>query len=291
MKKLRYFIIVLLLVLIGIFFFRPKEAMIQYSNVWGSQIVNPISTAINVYTKGDSQGVIQYEGEYENVTYEVIEVRPDENTKIQLDYAGEIPITLDQLYDEQTIQEGWTRVGGINAGFFNRNQPDYGYPTGAVLVQSEWKGWGSEMLTPAYGRGNVTVYFNHYGGFDIHYHGWQNGQWMPSTDTFWYYNTQTNSYQYDIQYEYGVSGAYSLLKNGKRVWLGKTHSMYWERSKTSPVTLFGQKEDGTYLLVIAQNIGGGEKETALMQSLGAYHAIRLDGNSSTSMVILREYQK
>jgi len=248
----------------------------------------PIATAINVYAEKGTVPDVRYEsGTFQKKRYDVLIVTPGDTTFIKLDYAGDVPKLMTDLSDQELIRSGYWRVGGINGGFFNDSSPDYGCPTGAVLIDGKWQRWHDQELTPAYGNGNATVYFNRDGELKLCYHGWQNGIWMPSGDTFWSYDSSVQDYAYQIDRQYGLSGAYMLLKDGRRIWLGRSSSSYWNLSSSSPVTLFGETADGRILLVTAQNIGGGEQETALMQKLGAVNAIRLDGSVSTGMAVDR----
>jgi hypothetical protein len=290
MKRRSIFLAAVLAAALACFLLIPARphglSRISYEAKKGT--VSQIATAINVYAKQGTAPAVRYErGTFAGRRYDVLTVTPGETTFIQLDYAGDDPKTLEQLYDRQRTAGGYWRVGGINGGFFNDGSTDHGRPTGAVLIDGEWQRWHNEELTPAYGNGNATVYFNPDGALELRYHGWQNGVWMPSTDLFWSYDNASQDFVYQIDRQYGLSGAYTLLKDGRRIWLGRSDSSYWNRSSASSVTLFGETADGRILLVIAQNIGGGEQETTLMLQMGAVNAIRLDGSTSTAMCVDR----
>lgn len=241
----------------------------------------PIATAINIYARiGTKPKVIFQQGLFADVPYACLRVYPDENTQIALDYAGTKPKPLEKLAH---FKLGWWRVGGINAGFFVDHGENYGLPIGAVAVDGKFQFWKGNELVPAYGKGNVTAYFDERGSLTLSYHGWENGLWEPLDDDFWNYDDDA----YHLHTPFAVSGAYSLLRNGQRVWLGRTHSSYWNRSTKSGVTCFAQGNDGSVLLVVAGALGGGEKETRLMMQLGAKTALRMDGGSSSTMCIDR----
>jgi exopolysaccharide biosynthesis protein len=263
-----------------------SRGLTRISDTGSREYTNRIATAVNVYArKGVAPSVKYTRGTFNGKRYDALIVTPSDTTFIQLDYAGDDPQYLDSLEDTALLAQGYWRVGGINGGFFNNNEPDYGRPTGAVLVDGVWQLWRGEELTPAYGNGNATVYFNRDGGLKVYYHGWQNGIWMTPADTFWSYDSSVKDYTYHIFSRYGLSGAYTLLKDGRRTWLGRAQSAYPDCSKDTSVTLFGESADGRILLVTARNIGGIVQETALMQQLGAVTAIRLDGSTSTGMCV------
>lgn len=283
MRKLRWLILAVIAAAVILTVIPFPHGLSRISDHGSGEFERPVADAINVYCRKGTRPSVKYvSGTYEGVPYNVLEVKPDDHTFIQLDYAGETPEYLDELYDHSS--EYW-HVGGINGGFFQNSGEEYGRPVGALLIDGSWAQWKDQELTPAYGRGNATVYFNRDGNLKLAYHGWENGEWKPVSDSFWSYNEEIVDYGYQIDTEYGLSGAYTLLRNGKRVWLGKNDSAYWNRSSDSWVTLFGETSDGTVLLVIAGKLGGGEAETELMKQLGAVNAIRLDGNTSTCMTV------
>jgi hypothetical protein len=263
-----------------------SRGLTRISDAGGKEFTNPIATAVNVYAKKGTTPSVKYvRGTFNGKRYDALIVTPSDTTFIELDYAGDDPQYLDRLEDTDLLAQGFWRVGGINGGFFNGKDPDYGRPTGAVLVDGVWQKWHGEELTPAYGSGNATVYFNPDGELELCYNGWQDGKWMPPDDAFWSYDDGAGSYIYHTDRRYGLSGAYTLLKDGRRIWLGRSQSIYSNRSSDSSVTLFGESADGRILLVTAGSIGGIEQETALMQQLGAVNAIRLDGSTSTGMCV------
>lgn len=284
MKK-RYVLAVIACIVITLFWNLVPfpHGLSRYSWRNTSSFDHPVSTAVNVYCRKHTVPDITFEQSTWNEGWlNVLKAKLSEDAILQLDYAGEEPENLDQI---ENPMEGWRRVCGINGGFFNAHEPEYGRPTGCVRTDGAFAQWNGNELTPAYGSGNVTVYFNKNGHLRFAYHGWGNGQWMPLSDTTWSYNDSVQDYSYHIEEQYGVSGAYALLVHGKRCFLGRPHSHYWYASDDSAVTLFGETADGTILMVTAEHAGGGLKECELMESLGAVNAIRMDGSYSTGMVV------
>ena len=282
MKK-RYRVMLTALLIIVAAMPRYPHGMAVFHAVQGGGV--PLATAINIYARlGTKPNVIFRQGVFDGVPYTALWVYPDANTEVVLDYAGETPKPLEKLAH---FKLGWWRVGGINAGFFIDHGEAYGRPVGAVAIDGKFQTWKGETLVPAYGKGNVTAYFDEDGSLALAYHGWKDGQWCPAGDSFGTYDAAKETYTYRLKTPFAVSGGYSLLRNGKRVWLGKGHSPYWESSTKTGVTCFGQCQDGSVLLVVAGALGGGEEETRLMRQLGAMTALRMDGGASGALCVDR----
>jgi uncharacterized repeat protein (TIGR02543 family) len=265
-----------------------------------------VATAINVYAKSGTVPHVKkssgtFAGANGNVTYNVLEIKPDGNTIVKVDYAGNTPKIITNMLDTSLTGNGYYAVGGINAGFFDNTNTNktYGLPTGVVEKSSTTqiftdKNSSVHYLTPAgYGSGFTSLYFdgtNMTNRIHLRYHGWTGGVFKYDSDNYgedtvaqYYYNTETDQgYKYVYDYSNGVAGAYTLFVNGENKTLGRADSSYWTWG--SSVTLFGQKADGTYLLVTTTgNIGDGSYESALMGQLGATDAVRFDGGGSTNM--------
>ena len=266
----------------------------------GSTYTRKVATAIGIYSKnGIVPGVHKYRGTYAGINYNVLEVDvTDTNgTFLQVDYAGYngydyLPKNLNDFYDtELTNDEEYFWVGAINAGFFTATTTanDYGYPTGAVKKNGNWLSYSPRDnsytwdTTAAYGTGFVTAYFNKNDEFKLIYNGWKNGNFYK------YYNDPSpNTWDYGehVNYSEGVSGAYTLIVDGDNtVHWGKNDYVgtnFWNYAGTA-VTLFGQKENGNYVLVTTEGTLVAENQVNLMTELGCVNAIRLDGGGSTQM--------
>lgn len=285
MQKKHYILVTAGVLLIFLILIPLPHGLAGFSSMGQKKLNTPVETAINIYCRKFTVPDITFQdGTWNGGWLKVLKVQLDDDTIVRLDDAGEKPLPLDQIQNAGLRKNGWYRVCGINAGFFNAHEPEYGRASGAVREDGSFVKWQSEEMAPAYGSGNATVYFNEDGHLRLVYHGWKNGAWMPEKDAEWSYDEKTDDFTYHIPETFGVSGAYTLLINGKRVWLGRSHSIYWNASKASPVTLFGETGDHSLLLVIAEKAGGGEMECELMKQLGAVNAIRMDGGTSTSMV-------
>ena len=266
----------------------------------GSTYTRKVATAIGIYSKnGIVPGVHKYRGTYAGINYNVLEVDvTDTNgTFLQVDYAGYngydyLPKNLNDFYDtELTKDDEYFWVGAINAGFFTAatTANDYGYPTGAVKKNGNWLSYSPRDnsytwdTTAAYGTGFVTAYFNKNDEFKLIYNGWENGNFYK------YYNDPSpNTWDYGehVNYSEGVSGAYTLIVDGDNtVHWGKNDYVgtnFWNYAGTA-VTLFGQKENGNYVLVTTEGTLVAENQVNLMTELGCVNAIRFDGGGSTQM--------
>ena len=266
----------------------------------GSTYTRKVATAIGIYSKnGIVPGVHKYRGTYAGINYNVLEVDvTDTNgTFLQVDYAGYngydyLPKNLNDFYDtELTKDDEYFWVGAINAGFFTAatTANDYGYPTGAVKKNGNWLSYSPRDnsytwdTTAAYGTGFVTAYFNKNDEFKLIYNGWKNGNFYK------YYNDPSpNTWDYGehVNYSEGVSGAYTLIVDGDNtVHWGKNDYVgtnFWNYAGTA-VTLFGQKENGNYVLVTTEGTLVAENQVNLMTELGCVNAIRFDGGGSTQM--------
>lgn len=256
----------------------------------GNTFSRKVPTSIDVYAKKGTIPKVKYEAiEFNNTVVNVMSVDPDgENTILQLEYALGKPMYMNEFYDAGLTKDNeYYLVGGINGGFFNNNSlsADYGAPSGAVASNWKYINWSNGWtLTPGYGNGFTTAYFDNENPMIINYHGWNQGNWFPENDSILEYID--NGIRYNLPSKFGLSGAYALMIDGLPNNLGKDDSVYFNyNGGISAVTLFGQKEDGTYLLVTTEGgIGGGQQETKLMQELGAYNAYRLDGGGSSQMM-------
>lgn len=256
----------------------------------GNTFSRKVSTTIDVYSKAGTIPAVEYKTiEFNGVQCNVLEVAADgENTIIQAEYTGGDPLYMNNIYDASlTKNDEYYLVGGINGGFFNNNQfsSDYGVPTGAVASNYKYVEWENGwVMTPGYGNGFSTAYFTGGDELELRYHGWENGEWKPYDDDTIEWITE--GIRYNLPGQFGISGAYTLLVDGEVNHLGKEDSIYYNYNNgQSAVTLFGQKEDGTFLLVTTEGgIGDGDAETELMQQLGAVNAIRYDGGGSTQMM-------
>lgn len=256
-----------------------------------------VSTAISLYVKnGTVPQITKYDGTYNGTAYHVLEAdTSDGNTLIKVDYAGNTPVYLNNIYDSDlTANDEYYWAGAINAGFFgaSASSSSYGYPTGAVRTGGIWQTYSSKFTnyeawecTPSYGDGFTSYYFNRSGNdAKLLYNGWRNGVFYK------YYNDPSpNTWDYSPVYSYseGVSGAYTLMVDGDTsVHWGKNDysgTNYWSYTGTA-ITLFGQKANGNYVL-LTTSAGSltADQCISLMSSLGCVNGIRFDGGGSSQM--------
>ena len=236
-----------------------------------------LSTAINIYAKnGTVPRVLHKSGIWNLVEYDVLEIDPDENTFLKVDYS-ETPVYLSELYDRDLIAKGYQRAGGINAGYFSNTNKEYGRPTGAVRVKNEWTTWNGHLNTPAYGSGFATVYFNTY-DMELRYHGWKNSKWMG--DDCWNWWTG-----YLIDAENAVSGSYTWFADGKEQDItGGDTGMLNYHTYGRALTIFAQNSDGRFLLIEFYGTGPEEKVRKFLRLRNVTDAIRLDGGGSCQMI-------
>ena len=236
-----------------------------------------ISTAINVYAKEGAVPQVKHEtGILAGVEYDVLRVDPDKHTFLQVDYS-EAPKYLTALVDEDLLAQGYVRVGGINAGYFNNTNSEYGRPVGAVRTHNEWTTWHGQLNTPAYGSGYATAYFNTY-DMEIRYHGWKNSRWQG--DHIWSWWTG-----YLVDAENAVSGSYTYFAGGKETDIthGEVSGMNYHRYGRA-LTILAQDVNKQFLLL---EFYGTISDTYVLQFLRENQvtdAIRLDGGGSCQMV-------
>lgn len=89
---------------------------------------------------------------------------------------------------------------------------------------------------------------------------------------------------------WSIGTSYSLIQNGR---VNLENNERFDHSKyRHPRTLLGWKQDGTFLLVVvdgrsAISLGVNAKQSAyIMQALGAYQAVNLDGGGSSTLVLV-----
>ncbi|MBQ9328793.1 MAG: phosphodiester glycosidase family protein [Solobacterium sp.] len=236
-----------------------------------------ISTAINIYTKeGTIPRVLHETGKMDGVEYDILRIDPSEDTFLKVDYS-ETPVYLSQLYDTELIEQGYLRVGGINAGYFVNNSYQYGRPVGAVRVNNEWTTWHGEANTPAYGTGYATAYFNTY-DMELRYHGWRNYSWQG--DHNWSYWTG-----YLIDAENAISGSYTYFADGEEqdITHGDIGGINYHRYGRA-LTIFAQKPDHQFLLIEFYGTVSESSVKEFLRNEGVSDAIRLDGGGSCQMI-------
>lgn len=265
-----------------------------------STYTRKVATSIGIYAKkGTVPAVRKSEGTWGGVTYHVLEVDSNGDTFIQVDYAGangreDQPKYLNNFYDTSLTDEYYW-VGGINSGFFENNSitsPTYGQPVGVVKRDGALEHFvsttGTDIeLAAGYGTGFVSTYLNDNGEMELIYNGWSGGNFYK-----YYGDPNPNSWEYGDydNYEDGVSGTYTLIVDGDpSVHWGNTDgsgASYWNNAG-SAMTLFGQKADGTKVLVNVEKGISNTQQIALMQNLGCVDAIRFDGGGSSQMTFDR----
>ena len=235
-----------------------------------------VPVAINVYAKnGTVPQVVHEEGVLNGVAYDVLRVDPSEDTFIQVDYSPSAQL-LYSLYDYDLVSQGYTRIGGINASFFTGG----GCPSGAIRVDDQWQYYGDMELSPSYGNGFATAYFNNT-DMELKYHGWQGSSWIPYDDGIWN-GEQTGVHSYGISSRFAVSGSYTYFANGVQTDLTTGGSGRYQTTRA--VSLMAQRADKQYLLM---NFYGRISDWDIIEYLrseGVTDAIKFDGGGSTQMV-------
>lgn len=236
-----------------------------------------ISSAINVYAKEGTTPRVKHEtGVLAGVEYDVLRIDPDKDTFLQVDYS-ETPTYLNALVDESLLSDGYVRVGGINAGYFNNTTVDYGRPVGAVRTHNEWTTWHGQLNTPAYGSGYATAYFNTY-DMEIRYHGWKNNRWQG--DHIWSWWTG-----YLIDAENAVSGSYTYFVDGKEadITRGEVSGINYHRYGRA-LTILAQNAQKQFLLLEFYGTISDAYVLQFLRENQVTDAIRLDGGGSCQMV-------
>ena len=236
-----------------------------------------ISTAINIYARQGTVPQVQHEsGFLAGVEYDVLRIDPNEDTFLQVDYS-ESPVYLNALVDQERIDEGYVRVGGINAGYFSNTNFEYGRPVGAVRTHNAWTTWHGNLNTPAYGSGYATAYFNRY-DMELRYHGWKNGRWQG--DHIWSYWTG-----YLIDAENAISGSYTYFADGKEtdITKGDVYGVNYHRYGRA-LTIFAQTAAKQYLLIEFYGTIDDAYVKQFLRENNATDAIRLDGGGSCQMI-------
>lgn len=276
----------------------PTTGMTYYgSGGRTSSLSRKIPTAIGVYVKsGTVPNVRKKSGSYGGTTYQALEVLStgESGTFIQVDQAysssDKAPKLINNFYDHTlTAGNQYYWAGAINASFFNNtsSSSEYGAPIGAVIqggiqaykaYNDNWQG------KPVYGSGYTTAFWNKTGMMKLNYEGWKGGK-------YYRYNGDTSPVTWDDgqtwSYTEGVSGAYSLYTDGARTNVGLGDSIYRSGTYTA-TTLFGQKSDGTYVLLVDNNNLTVDQQAALMHDqLGCVNVIRMDGGGSSQMAYNR----
>lgn len=258
-----------------------------------SSLSRKIPTAIGVYVKsGTVPNIRKTSGTYGSTTYQALEVLPtgESGTFLQVDQAysssDKTPKYINNFYDHTlTANNSYYWAGAINASFFNNNssQTEYGAPIGAVIqggIQA-FKAYNDNWQGKAiYGSGYTTAFWNKSGMMKLNYEGWKGGK-------YYRYNGDTSPVTWDDgqtwNYTEGVSGAYSLYTDGTRTNVGLGDSIYRTGTYTA-TTLFGQKADGTYVMLVDNNNLTVDQQAALMHDkLGCINVIRFDGGGSSQM--------
>lgn len=276
----------------------PTTGMTYYgSGGRTSTLSRKIPTAIGVYVKsGTVPNVRKKSGSYGGTTYQALEVLPtgESGTFIQVDQAysssDKTPKLINNFYDHTlTAGDNYYWAGAINASFFNNtsSSSEYGAPIGAVIqggIQA-FKAYNDNWQGKAiYGSGYTTAFWNKDGMMKLNYEGWKGGK-------YYRYNGDTSPVTWDDgqtwSYTEGVSGAYSLYTDGVRTNVGLGDSIYRSGTYTA-TTLFGQKSDGTYVLLVDNSNLTVDQQAALMHDqLGCVNVIRMDGGGSSQMAYNR----
>lgn len=272
----------------------PTTGMTYYgSGGRTSSLSRKLPTAIGVYVKsGTVPNVRKKSGSYGGTTYQALEVLPtgEDGTFLQVDQAysssDKTPKYINNFYDHAlTSGNSYYWAGAINASFFNNtsSSSEYGAPIGAVIqggiqafkaYNDNWQG------KPLYGSGYTTAFWNKSGMMKLSYEGWKGGK-------YYRYNGDTAPVTWDDgqtwSYTEGVSGAYSLYTDGVRTNIGLGDSIYRTGTYTA-TTLFGQKADGTYVMLVDNSNLTIDQQAALMHDqLGCVNVIRMDGGGSSQM--------
>ena len=233
-----------------------------------------VPVAINVYAKdGTVPQVIHEGGAFKGCEYDVLRVDPSEDTFLAVDYAG--PSLLNYLYDSNLTENGYHRVGGINASYYSGD----GCPVGAIRRYNEWSYCNGMELSPSFGNGYATMYFNNT-KMVTKYHGWINEGWYPYGDGIWI--AETNGiHAYGIDSKYAISGSYTFFADGiEQDITGGVSGKHTTRA----ATVFAQRADKQYLLLTFFGNITDESIKEFLRKENVTDAIRFDSGGSTQMI-------
>ena len=239
-----------------------------------------IPVAINVYAKDGTVPQVKHEtGVYAGVEYDILRVDPSEDTFLQVDYNGS-PTSMSSLYDYDLVQSGYTRIGGINASYFSNVEDMYGFPAGTVRIDNQFCYWNDVELSPSYGNGYATVYFNNTDA-TIKYHGWSGSAWIPYDDNIWI-GEQTGMHEYGIDSKFAFSGSYTFFVDGQQIDItAGTGNVIDYRGFSRAFSIFAQREDKQYLLISFFGTISDGDVIKFLRNENVTDAIRLDGGGST----------
>ena len=239
-----------------------------------------IPVAINVYAKdGTVPQVVHEVGDYAGIPYDILRVDPSEDTFLQVDYLGS-PMPMTELYDHDLVNEGYHRIGGINASYFANGSDMYGLPAGTIRIDNEFQYWNDIELSPSYGNGYASVYFNNTDA-TIKYHGWVGPEWIPYDDNIWR-GEQTGMHHYGIDSKFAFSGSYTFFVDGQQTDITNgTENVIDYRGYSRAFSVFAQRSDKQYLLISFFGTISDANVIEFLRYEDVIDAIRLDGGGST----------
>ena len=241
---------------------------VTFVNYKGTHVgTRNVSDVFNVYVKAGTTPDIKHESLiFNGSSVHVLRIKPSENTRVNLDYAGDVPKSVASLRNDWMIEHGWLHIAGINGGYFESDKvSNYGQPTGAILTDwsSRWALWKGLECYPCKEKGYPTIYTD---GYSFNYlDGWAS-DFTPMLG--------------HILWARGVGQ--SLTINGAiDISVGKENGRY---NAVECVSMIGMDKNGYWIFAINTVKGLNHADRAkLMLQIGAVISFDLDGGGSAQM--------
>lgn len=238
----------------------------------GSTPARKMATAFFAYARKGTIPRVEYvESTFDGCPVHYMIIHPDNDTMMDLSYAGDRPAYINDLVNQHVLDDGYELIGGMSGGYFD-NHPltdTYGQPIGAVLINwddrfAKFKGI---ECSPTKGRGYLTAYSDGY-CLDI----------VDEYDDYFYQSWSGHPYMW------AVSGGYRLTKDGKACNDGAAANGRFNSRES--VAMLGRRADGAFIYAVCLMPGlTGAQQTQFMLSLQAIESIILDGGGTTHLMV------
>lgn len=238
----------------------------------GSSAVRKMATAFFAYARKGTIPRAEYvETTFEGCPVHYMIIHPDNDTMVDLSYAGDRPAYINDLVNQHVLNDGYELIGGMSGGYFdNHSLSDiYGKPIGAVLVNwsDRFALYKGAECSPAKGRGYLTAYSDGY-CLDI----------VDEYDDYFYQSWAGHPYMW------AVSGGYRLTKDRKACNDGAAANGRFNSREAA--AMLGRRADGAFIYAVCLTPGlTGAQQTQFMLKLQAADSIVLDGGGTTHMMV------